>query len=100
MNIKQVIGIDINPLVQLDEVPENLYLQIDDLNRRYGTLYLFFTVPTCVLISLKGLPSKVATSISSILRWWWLVYMPIDGLTIFEIYSVCFEVVVGVKWLR
>lgn len=31
---KQVIGIDINPLVQPGEVPENLYLQIDDLNQR------------------------------------------------------------------
>jgi hypothetical protein len=28
----QVIGIDINPAPQTDEVPDNLYLQIDDLN--------------------------------------------------------------------
>lgn len=32
---KQVIGIDINPMLQTDAVPANLYLQVDDLNRRY-----------------------------------------------------------------
>lgn len=32
--ITQVIGIDINPMLQRDEVPANLYLQVDDLNSR------------------------------------------------------------------
>jgi hypothetical protein len=32
--LSQVIGVDINPSLQTDVVPENLYLQVDDLNRR------------------------------------------------------------------
>ncbi|KAI9054724.1 hypothetical protein LZ554_001875 [Drepanopeziza brunnea f. sp. 'monogermtubi'] len=31
----EVLGIDINPMMQPDEVPDNLYLQVDDLNRRF-----------------------------------------------------------------
>lgn len=31
----EVIGIDINPSMQPEEIPENLFLQIDDLNRRF-----------------------------------------------------------------
>ncbi|KAL3418258.1 UMTA methyltransferase [Phlyctema vagabunda] len=31
----KVIGVDINPTMQPDEIPENLYLQVDDLNRRF-----------------------------------------------------------------
>ena len=30
----QVIGLDINPMMQPEEIPENLFLQVDDLNRR------------------------------------------------------------------
>jgi hypothetical protein len=30
----QVIGVDINPMMQPEVVLENLYLQVDDLNRR------------------------------------------------------------------
>ncbi|PSS25646.1 hypothetical protein M430DRAFT_48081 [Amorphotheca resinae ATCC 22711] len=31
----EVIGVDINPSMQPEEMPENLYLQVDDLNRRF-----------------------------------------------------------------
>ncbi|KIN08384.1 hypothetical protein OIDMADRAFT_110979 [Oidiodendron maius Zn] len=31
----EVIGIDINPMLQTDEVPSNLYLQVDDLNNSF-----------------------------------------------------------------
>ncbi|KAL2061827.1 hypothetical protein VTL71DRAFT_7205, partial [Oculimacula yallundae] len=31
----EVIGIDINPMMQPDDMPENLYLQVDDLNQRF-----------------------------------------------------------------
>ena len=30
----QVIGIDINPSMQIEEMPDNVHLQVDDLNRR------------------------------------------------------------------
>ena len=33
-NIEKVIGVDINAAMQPEEIPENLYLQVDDLNRR------------------------------------------------------------------
>jgi hypothetical protein len=32
---QQVIGIDINPTMQPEELPENVFLQVDDLNRRF-----------------------------------------------------------------
>jgi len=32
----EVIGIDINPTMQPQEMPANLYLQVDDLNRRFS----------------------------------------------------------------
>ncbi|KAG4420878.1 hypothetical protein IFR04_005962 [Cadophora malorum] len=31
----EVLGIDINPMMQPEEMPDNLYLQVDDLNRRF-----------------------------------------------------------------
>ncbi|KUJ06271.1 UMTA methyltransferase [Mollisia scopiformis] len=31
----EVLGVDINPSMQQEEVPDNLYLQVDDLNRRF-----------------------------------------------------------------
>lgn len=35
MLTSKVLGIDINAAMQPEEVPDNLYLQVDDLNRRY-----------------------------------------------------------------
>ncbi|CZT00663.1 related to methyltransferase [Rhynchosporium graminicola] len=31
----EVLGIDINPMMQPDDVPDNLYLQVDDFNQRF-----------------------------------------------------------------
>ncbi|KAF8849992.1 UMTA methyltransferase [Acephala macrosclerotiorum] len=31
----EVLGVDINPTMQPEEMPDNLYLQLDDLNRRF-----------------------------------------------------------------
>ena len=30
----QVVGVDINPSMQIEEMPDNVHLQVDDLNRR------------------------------------------------------------------
>jgi len=30
----EVVGIDVNPSMQTEEMPDNVYLQVDDLNRR------------------------------------------------------------------
>lgn len=92
---KQVIGIDINPLVQPGEVPENLYLQIDDLNQRcYLHIWSYFED---MLTDLEGLRSHIAILISSILKWWLLEYTSIDGPITSEICFECFEEVVGVN---
>lgn len=34
----EVLGVDINPTMQPEEMPANLYLQVDDLNGRYGQM--------------------------------------------------------------
>jgi hypothetical protein len=34
-HLDKVLGVDINPSMQPEEVPDNLYLQVDDLNHRF-----------------------------------------------------------------
>jgi hypothetical protein len=73
-------------MMQPDELPENLILQVDDLNKECLTAILFIELNEADAANIDS-HFLVATLIWSIPSWWLPGYMSIDGLRIFEIYS-------------